>query len=483
MVEETSTPQASVPSTPDFAHLGPDQSQSADKATIQIDAPECSESSVKNADPMSSDSERESTMEYADELMEEANKAMEDHDFTRAAEGFSRAVGIRVKHFGELSPECVQAYYKYGCALLAKVHGEANPPVFVPKKEKESPQDSNKDRSVKSNLHGESSMASVSSNVDQAMTSNQDQEAGDDVHDEKKIEDEESGGEDLGQADEDESDLDLAWKMLDLARVIAEKQSGDTMEKVDILSALADVSLERDDIETSLNDYFKALPILERIVEPDSFYIAELYPSNSGDFRNSRICTCLEIGSKAQEAIPYCQKAISVCKSRMERLMDEVKNSSGATSTFAVSEGDEDVNQSSDCSVSDNSVTEKQAEIKILRGFSGELEGKASALEDLQQLVSNPTSIDSGTLAFKARCRGSHVPSAATSSSRIAVASTNENVGSPTFSTAHTAATSGVTDLGVVGRGVKHAITTSDALVSNPAKRPAVDTKGDSNAS
>ena len=46
-------------------------------------------------------------------------------------------------------------------------------------------------------------------------------------------------------ADEDESDLDLAWKMLDVARAIAEKQSGDTMEKVDILSTLAEVALER----------------------------------------------------------------------------------------------------------------------------------------------------------------------------------------------------------------------------------------------
>lgn len=60
---------------------------------------------------------------------------------------------------------------------------------------------------------------------------------------------EEEGGdsedEDLAEADEDESDLDLAWKMLDVARAIAEKHSGDTMDKVDVLSALAEVALER----------------------------------------------------------------------------------------------------------------------------------------------------------------------------------------------------------------------------------------------
>lgn len=33
--------------------------------------------------------------------------------------------------------------------------------------------------------------------------------------------------------------------MLDVARAIVEKQAGDTMEKVDILSALAEVAVER----------------------------------------------------------------------------------------------------------------------------------------------------------------------------------------------------------------------------------------------
>jgi len=51
--------------------------------------------------------------------------------------------------------------------------------------------------------------------------------------------------EELGEAEEDESDLDLAWKMLDLARVISEKHSRETMDMVDVLSALAEVSLER----------------------------------------------------------------------------------------------------------------------------------------------------------------------------------------------------------------------------------------------
>lgn len=119
--------------------------------------------------------------------------------------------------------------------------------------------------------------------------------------------DDESEGDDgeAAEADEDESDLDLSWKLLDIARAIVEKSPEDTMEKVNIWAALGEVSMERglsflcsasqaiiitcilslftlmwppEDIEASLNDYKKALSILERLVEPDHRRIVELYP-------------------------------------------------------------------------------------------------------------------------------------------------------------------------------------------------------------
>lgn len=64
----------------------------------------------------------------------------------------------------------------------------------------------------------------------------------------KDVEDgcDESEDEDVeGEEEGDESDLDLAWKMLDVARAIVEKQPEDTIQKVEILEALGEVSLER----------------------------------------------------------------------------------------------------------------------------------------------------------------------------------------------------------------------------------------------
>lgn len=106
-------------------------------------------------------------------------------------------------------------------------------------------------------------------------------------------------------------------------------------------------------------------------------------------------------------------------------------------------------------------------------------------LEDLQQLASNPKSILSellGMAAAKAKCGEK-------GASSVQVGSANSNVGfdSPTGSTAHTNGngSTGVTHLGVVGRGVKRMLTSGTAE-SSPAKKPATDSsddKGDSKTS
>ncbi|KAL6499210.1 hypothetical protein OROHE_026238 [Orobanche hederae] len=279
---------------------------------------------------------RENSLEYADELIARGSKAAKEGDYVEATDCYSRALEIRVVHFGELAPECVTAYYKYGCALLRKAQEEADPLGSMPKKESASQEDT----------------------VD-----GKDEEGED-----------ESDAEELADGDEDESDLDLAWKMLDVARAIVEKLSGDSMEKVDILSSLAEVALEREDVETSLSDYSKALSMLERLVEPDSRLIAEL-------------------------------------------------------------------------------------------------------LEDLQQLVSNPKHALADILGImmsaKAKATEESALSVGMSSSRMGTCVTAGSTTSEVVSTAGTNGASGVTHLGVVGRGVKRVVMSS---TEQPVpKKPSID--------
>lgn len=85
----------------------------------------------------------------------------------------------RVAHYGELAPQCVNAYYKYGCALLYKAQEETDPLGAVPKKEGESHQGSAKVGSVKNVLNGESSTASASSDAEQDESLNHEEGAAD----------------------------------------------------------------------------------------------------------------------------------------------------------------------------------------------------------------------------------------------------------------------------------------------------------------
>ncbi|WZY67971.1 hypothetical protein YC2023_000211 [Brassica napus] len=360
--------------------------------------------------------ESETTLEFADELTEKGSVFLKESDFAEAVDCFSRALEIRVEHFGELASECVKAYYRYGSALLEKAQAEADPlGINMPKKEAEARQEST--------ANGESVAASVvSSDPEKQGSSSGGQEGSDGKEDGEDCQDDDLSDAD---ADEDESDLDMAWKMLDIARAITDKHSTDTMEKVDILCALAEISLEREDIESSLSDYKKALSILERLVEPDSRHIAEL---------NFRICICLETGCQTKEAIPYCQKAVLICKARMERLSNEVKGSSGSATSSAVSE--------------------KEAEIRTLsdnpKQLLAELMGMASA---------KAVATAAGEM----------------SSSQMGNTNTGKDLESPTVSTAQTGsgvggASSGVTHLGVVGRGVKRVLLNAE---SSPSKKQA----------
>ncbi|XP_021905092.1 uncharacterized protein LOC110820032 isoform X1 [Carica papaya] len=259
--------------------------------------------------------------------------------------------------------------------------------------------------------------------------------------------------------------------MLDIARAIAEKHSGDTMEKVEILSTLAEVSLEREDFESSLSDYQKALSILDQLVEPDSRHIAEL---------NFRICLCLEIGSKPQEAIPYCQRAISICKSRVQRLMNEVKSFGGSATASVASEIDDGTQQSASVShQTESSVTDKEAEIETLSSLLEDLEKK---LEDLQQLALNPKSILSeilGIPSIKAEVADKAAPSAVVDSSQMGTLKSNSDLESPTVSTAHTNGAAGVTHLGVVGRGVKRVLMNASHAESSAVKKPSLGSSSD----
>lgn len=402
------------------------------------------------------------TLERAQELFDRGSKAIEDEDFVDAVDCLSRALEIRASHYGELAPECASTYFKYGCALLYKAQEESDVLGNVPKSlpnEDSVKSTATKDDSGTSKVSGtdaEDAASSEKVDAEEGQNSNgknQENGNGEVEKDDDDVDDDEKMG------DEEDNDLDLSWKMLDIARAIVEKSQDNTMEKVKIYSALAEVATEREDMDNSLSDYMKALSMLEHLVEPDHRRVVEL---------NFRICLVYELVSKIGEAISYCAKAISLCKSRIQSL----KSSKDAL--LAGIDGDASAAEAE--GGSEKSAVEK--ELEQLTSILPDLEKK---LEDLSE--ANPSAdMDEMVKAIVSRVTDVMPKAASFTSSQMATSSNGFD--SSVMSTAATTGSSGstVTDLGVVGRGVKRA--SIKPISAEPAaKKPALDSpsqQGDS---
>ncbi|KAK1684081.1 hypothetical protein QYE76_044929 [Lolium multiflorum] len=202
----------------------------------------------------------------AQELFEKGSKAIEEGHFVDAKKFLHRALESWVLYCGRLSPMCVSTYYKYGIALLRKAQAK-----IAPHHQHVVEGSAIRDNTGSSKASG--------SNVRKGDTG---------------------------------KDLDLAWKMLNIARAILEKSPCIPMEKVLTFCALAEVSMEREDIDYSLRACFKALAILEHLVEPDHCRIVLL---------NLYIFLSLKSASKIPDALPYALKVFSLYKSRIEKLI------------------------------------------------------------------------------------------------------------------------------------------------------------------
>ncbi|AQK52274.1 histone-binding protein N1/N2 [Zea mays] len=203
----------------------------------------------------------------------------------------------------------------------------------------------------------------------------------------------------------------------------------------------------------------KALSMLEHLVEPDHRRVVEL---------NFRICLVYELVSKIRDAISYCAKAISLCKSRIQNL----KSSKDAL-LAGIDGGDASAAEGG----SENSTVEK--ELEQLTSILPDLEKK---LEDLSE--ANPSAdMDEMVKAIASMVIEVMPKAASFTSSQIATSSNGFD--SSVMSTAATTGSSGstVTDLGVVGRGVKRA-SIKPISVEPAAKKPALDSpslQGDNN--
>merc|ERR1739838_234117 len=237
------------------------------------------------------------------------------NDIKASVESLQEACRMLAEQHGETSPKVGDAYFYYGRALLEMARMESdvlglamegvpegedldNSQVDNPgklseeEKEKVSEQVDNALQENSTNSDAKkSSPKDGKSDKDEAMDT--DKKDGDSSHDDSsQDESQEESGEDgeveLEKAegekkdeDEDVSNHQLAWEMLELAKVIYQKQeSGNTamsLKTVQVFLKLGEVGLESETYPQSIEDFHSCLKIQEKHLEADNRCLAETH--------------------------------------------------------------------------------------------------------------------------------------------------------------------------------------------------------------
>lgn len=310
------------------------KTQIDDKLEKLNNAEELSESENKeNEEPIVEDSEM--LKKRAEELLVDGKRHLIIKDFQAAVDVLSEACGIFGSVYGEMAEECAEAYFKYGCALLELSKDQINP---VGLEEKADEDVSIQDESVievnQSNDKKEATVSETTDKVEEKLTDNKEEEmmfvdkeksTEKEETEETSVNEENSGEDENEELDEenidegDVNDLQLAWEMLDLAKVIYKNK--DTEESklrlAEVLMKCGEVSFEDEKFDTAIEDMTESLQIRRLLLPEDSRIIAETL---------FQLAIAKEMNGSGGEAIELLTEAAAVLEQRitnLENLIDD----------------------------------------------------------------------------------------------------------------------------------------------------------------
>lgn len=246
-----------------------------------------------------------------EELLVEGKRYLIIKDFQAAVEVLSEACGLLGTAYGEIAAECAEAYFNYGCALLELSKDQINPVGLEEKDNDENEDVSVQEESVnetntniKTNDDTEVVPKSVSDEIEKGKEENitdevisvaevnmtisdcklgeeisaneddkDDKLSGDEIEADDEKDDNLSGDEVTADDEEEKpieeteaddiNDLQLAWEMLDLAKVIYKSQNTkeSKLKLSDVLMKCSEVSIEDEKYQTAIDDMKEALEI------------------------------------------------------------------------------------------------------------------------------------------------------------------------------------------------------------------------------
>jgi len=245
--------------------------------------------------------DKETTAAEATALFDRGIANIKANEMEEAIEALGKCLELRTAVFGEKAAETAQAYHKYGCALFYKAQDENT--VFGARAQEAA--------DAKKEADGEGASADEGEDVG-------DDDDADDAAADAPPEGSEEGKEEDGEQEGAQDDMELAWEMIEMARLFYEDEleesngeGGHPIELANVYEVLGDINTETSNFKASLEEYSKCLALLEAHVDEDDRRIAGVLCSMS---------VCQQFEQDPEAALKGVTRAIGILNARVKRL-------------------------------------------------------------------------------------------------------------------------------------------------------------------
>uniref|UniRef100_A0A8C5QHR1 Nuclear autoantigenic sperm protein n=1 Tax=Leptobrachium leishanense TaxID=445787 RepID=A0A8C5QHR1_9ANUR len=226
----------------------------------------------------------------AKKLMGAGHRHLVMKDIKSAVSAFQEASGLLAKKYGDTADECADAFFSYGISLLELARMEngvlGNALEGVPEEEEE---DENEDPNVPS-----------AANLDDGEDS------------------EENEGTEEKETEEDIGNLQLAWEMLDLSKLIFKRKEAKEaqLKAAQAHLKLGEVSVESENYSQAVEDFLACLKIQKEHLEAHDRLLAETH---------YQLGLAYQYSCKHEEAIPHFTHSIDVIVGRITVLSGKLE--------------------------------------------------------------------------------------------------------------------------------------------------------------
>jgi len=268
------------------------------------------------------------------------------NDINAAVNSLQEACRLLAEKYGETAPECGDAYFYYGRALLEMARMESdvlgNALDGAEEKEKVSEQVDDALQETTTSLEKSSPSKDKSSTKDKSENGEKSKDKKDDAamdtdsekkegekdesqdedgeEEDSQEEDEEEDGEDKDgeEEDDDVSNHQLAWEILELAKVIYQKQEEGNKEMslktAQVFLKLGEVGLESENYPQAIEDFQSCLKVQEKHMEKDDRCLAETH---------YQLGVAHSFSDQFDESIDSFTKALKIIEGRITNLEKE----------------------------------------------------------------------------------------------------------------------------------------------------------------